>query len=172
MTDKVQDFDGLAESPSARSHEGYRLSFELEPRRIRARFQGETVADSSDVLVMRETRLTPVFYFPREHVRMDLLAKSARHTHCPFKGNASYWTIKVGRKSAKNAAWSYEKPYDESSNVKGYIAFDWQAIDSWTADDMDIVEQPRDDTETKENPLVSWLVQDAWMSKLSRDLEA
>ena len=166
----MQDVDTLAESPPARAHEGYRLSLESAQRRIRAEFKGETVADSSNVLVMHETRLAPVFYFPREDVRMDLLVKSDRHTHCPFKGNASYWTILVGENSAKNAAWSYETPYDESSSVGGHIAFDWQAIDKWYADDAEIVEQPRDKADAKENPFVSWLVHDAWMSKSSRDL--
>ncbi len=166
----MQDVDTLAESPTARAHEGYRLSLEADPRRIRAEFQGETVADSSNVLVMHETRLAPVFYFPRADVRMDLLVKSDRHTHCPFKGNASYWTIRVGEKSAKEAAWSYETAYDESSRVEGYVAFDWQAIDRWTADDKDIVEQPRDEAAAKENPLMNWLVSEAWMSKSSREL--
>ncbi len=86
----MQDVDTLAESPPAQAHEGYRISLESDPRRIRAEFQGETVADSANVLVMHETRLAPVFYFPREDVRMELLVKSDHHTHCPFKGNASY----------------------------------------------------------------------------------
>ena len=162
--------DTLTERLPTRAHEAYRLSLESDPRRIRAEFQGEIVAESSDVLVMHETRLEPVFYFPREDVRMDFLVKSDRHTHCPFKGNASYWTIRVGEKSAKDAAWSYETPYDDSSSVQGYVAFDWQAIDKWSADDTDIAEQPRDKVDAKENPLVKWLVHDAWMSKSSRDL--
>ncbi len=166
----MPDLDTLTGSPPARAHEGYRLSLEPDPRRIRAEFQGETVTDSSTALVMHETRLAPVFYFPREDVRMDLLVKSDHHTHCPFKGNASYWTIRVGEISAKDAAWSYETPYDETSGVKEYIAFDWTAIDKWSADNTDIVEQPRDKADAKENPLVNWLVRDAWMSKSSRDL--
>lgn len=168
----MQDVDTLAESPPAPAHEGYRLHLESDPRRIRAEFQGETVADSANVLVMHETRLAPVFYFPRQDVAMDMLVKSDRHTHCPFKGNASYWTIRSGRESAKDAAWSYETPYDESSRVKGYIAFYWQAIDKWYADDAEIADQPRDKSDAKENPLVNWLLHDAWMSKSSRDLVA
>jgi class 3 adenylate cyclase/uncharacterized protein (DUF427 family) len=167
---RMQDVEMLAESPPARAHEGYRLSLEPEPRRIRAEFQGETVADSGNVLVMHETRLAPVFYFPRDDVRMDLLVKSDRNTHCPFKGNASYWAIRVGGHSVADAAWSYETPYDESSSVEKYIAFDWRAIDTWYADDTVVVEQPRDKTVAKDNPLVNWLVRDAWMSKSSRDL--
>jgi class 3 adenylate cyclase/uncharacterized protein (DUF427 family) len=135
-------------------------------------FQGETVADSSSVLVMHETRLAPVYYFPRDDVRMELLVKTDHRTHCPFKGNASYWTIRIGDKSAKNVAWSYETPYDESSGVEGYIAFDWRAIENWYADDNLIAEPPSDTADTKANPLVNWLVRDAWMSKSSRDLVA
>ena len=166
----MQDVDTLAESPPARTHEGYRLSIESDPRRIRAEFQGETLADSSNVMVMHETRLAPVFYFPREDVSMDLLVKSDSHTHCPFKGNASYWTIQVGEKSAKDAAWSYETPYDESSSVKEYVAFYWQTIEKWYADDTQILEQPSDKGNAKQNPLVNWLVYDSSMSKSSRDL--
>ena len=166
----MQDVKTLAESSPARSHEGYRISLEPDSRRLRAAFHGEIVADSRDVLVMHETRLAPVFYFPRDDVRMDLLAKSDHHTHCPFKGNASYWTVRVGEKSATEAAWSYETAYDESSRVEGYIAFDWQAMDGWYADEVAIIEQPRDKADAKENPLVTWLVHDAWMSKSSRDL--
>ncbi len=166
----MQDVDTLAENPPALAYEGYRLSIESEPRRIRAEFQGETLADSSNVMVMHETRLAPVFYFPREDVSMDLLVKSDRHTHCPFKGNASYWTIQASEKSAKDAAWSYETPYDESSSVKEYVAFYWQAIEKWYADDTQILEQPSNKGDAKQNPLVNWLVYDASMSKSSRDL--
>ena len=166
----MQDADTLAESPPARAHEGYRLSLESEPRRIRAEFQGETIADSRDVLVMHETRLAPVFYFPRADVSMEFLVARDRSTHCPFKGNASYWTIRVGHKLAEDAAWSYETPYDESSSVEKYVAFDWQAIDTWFADDTVIVELPRDEAVAKDNPLVNWLVREAWMSTSSRDL--
>lgn len=168
----MQTADTLSDNPISRTHEGYRLSLECDRRRITAEFQGETIADSRNVMVMHETRLAPVFYFPREDVRMDLLIRSARRTHCPFKGNASYWTIRADGGSAKDAAWSYDNPYDESSSVKGYIAFYWQSIDRWQADSEDIVEPLRDRADLKENRLVNWLVQDAWMSKSSRDLVA
>lgn len=153
-----------------RAHEGYRLSFEADPRRIRADVQGQTMANSRDVLVMHETRLAPVFYFPREDVRMDLLVKSDLHTHCPFKGNASYWAIKVGETLIKDAVWSYETPYDESSSVREYMAFNWSAVDGWYADDIKITEQPRNTAKAKPNPLVNWLVHDAWKATSSRNL--
>ena len=166
----MQGVKTLADSPTAPAHDGYRISLEPEPHRIQAAFQGEIVADSRAVLVIHETRLAPVFYFPRYDVRVDLMVKSDRRTHCPFKDNASCWTVRIGDRPANDAAWSYETAYDESSRVEGYIAFDWQAMDGWVADGTTIAEQPRDKADAKENSLVSWLVHDACMSKLSRDL--
>ncbi|MCZ6861772.1 MAG: DUF427 domain-containing protein [Alphaproteobacteria bacterium] len=128
-------------------------------------FQGQTIADSSHVLVMQETRLPPIFYFPRGDVSMELLAKTDHSTHCPFKGDASYWTLNVGEASAENAAWSYEDPYDEALDVKDYVAFNWNDIDAWMVDDRQIVDQPRNDAPAKANPFVDWLVQRAWQAK-------
>ena len=145
---------------------------EESAKRVRAVFAGETVADSTGVLIMHETRLRPAFYFPREDVRMDLLVRTDRHTHCPFKGNASYYSLVVGEAIAENAAWSYEEPFDESSMVEGYVAFDWDAVDSWFIDDDEIIEQPRDKTPEKTNPFVGWLIGDAWRAQSAPDLVA
>ncbi len=158
------------ENLPTRAHDGYRLSFEADRRRIRADIRGQTIADSHDVLVMHETRLAPVFYFPRKDVRMDLLVKSDLRTHCPFKGDASYWSIKVGETTISDAVWSYETPYDESSSVREYLAFNWGAVDGWYADDVEIIEQPRNTAKEKPNPLVKWLVKEAWNAASSRDL--
>ena len=162
-------------SPSAgssdeKAHIGYRMVIEPCPQRMRAEFNGETIVDSTRAMVMRETRLPPAFYFPREDVRMDLLSRTDRHTNCPFKGNASYWDIKVGQKSAKNAAWSYEDAYDEVAIVKDYVAFYWHEMDRWLADDVEVNEQPRADQTSKTNPLVDWLVHDAWKAKSTVEL--
>ena len=94
-----------AGAPTFGPHTGYRLTLEQCSRRIRADFGGETIAESDRVLVMHETRLPPVYYFPRDDVRMDLMKKTGHRTHCPFKGNASYWTLEAGGKTAKNAVW-------------------------------------------------------------------
>ncbi len=144
---------------------GYRVVLKPAGNRIRAIFQGQILADSSNVLVMRETRLPPIFYFPREDVSMALLAKTEHRTHCPFKGDASYWTLDGGDTSAENAAWSYEDPYDEALDVKEYLAFNWGDIDAWMVDDQQIIEQPLDHTPARTNPFVDWLVQRAWQAK-------
>lgn len=158
--------------PEPAAHTGYRVATEPSPARIKAEFNGQVVADSADVLVVRETRLPWIYYFPREDVRMDLMARTGNRTNCPFKGNASYWSLVVGERTAENAVWSYEDAYDEASSVKGYIAFDWNIIDAWYADDDPITEQPRDPEPGKDNPLVPWLIQDAWQATSSPGLVA
>jgi adenylate cyclase len=154
----------------AKTHTGYRLIIEPSDRRIHAVFNGETVADSRRALVMHETRLPLFYYFPRDDVRMDLLERTDHRTYCPFKGNASYWTLNVGEKTAKNVAWSYETPFDEAEMVEGYLAFYWDQIDSWFADDTEITMPPMDIEPAADNPLVPWLVHEAWKAGSSKEL--
>ncbi len=160
----------VANESREKTHVGYRMTIEPEAKRIRAVLDGVTVADSASVMVMKETRLRPVFYFPRDDVRMDLLQSTDRRTYCPFKGNASYWSITAGDKTAENAAWSYEDAYDEAAMVEDYIAFYWGKMDLWIADDAEIKEQPAADTNAKTNPLVDWLVHDAWKATSTVEL--
>jgi uncharacterized protein (DUF427 family) len=96
------------------------LYFEECPKRVRAIFNGETVADSRRVKLLHETGHLPVYYFPEEDLRQDLLKPSDHTTHCPFKGDASYYSLKDG---PENAAWSYEQPYDEMVAIKDLLAF-------------------------------------------------
>ena len=90
------------------------LYFEDSPRRVRVMFNGETIADSKRVKLLHETGHLPVYYFPKEDVRMDLLEESDHTTHCSFKGDASYWSVKVGDRVAENAVWSYPEPLEDA----------------------------------------------------------
>ena len=155
---------------AATSHTGYRLIIEPSARRIHVTLNGEIVADSRRALVMHETRLPIVYYFPRDDVRMDLLERTDHLTYCPFKGNASYWTVKVGDKTSENTAWSYEAPFDEAEMVKDYIAFFWDQMDAWYADDAAVTLPPWDPEPATDNPFVPWLVHKAWQAKTPNDL--
>lgn len=104
-------------------HPGYRVDLEPCPERIRVRFHGETIADSTRTLTVRETKHEPVVYFPREDVRMDLLQRTDHGTFCPFKGEASYWTLRVGDHAEENVVWSYEHPFEEVAGLKDYLSF-------------------------------------------------
>jgi uncharacterized protein (DUF427 family) len=122
----------------------YRITFERSPRRVRVKFNGAIIADSTDAHLLFETRHLPVYYFPPAHVRMDLLTATTHHTHCPYKGDASYWTVKVGDKAAENAVWSYREPFAEVAAIKDFVAFYWNLMEGWYEEDDEIFVHPRD----------------------------
>ena len=101
----------------------HRVSTEVVDRHVRIVFNGVTVADSKRPIVLTEQPLTPVYYFPRDDVRMDLMGRTSHKTHCPFKGDAAYWSLTVGDRSVENAVWSYEDPIEECGAIKGCLAF-------------------------------------------------
>ena len=111
-------------------HPDYRVDFEQTAKRVRVRLGGQTVADSTDARIMLETRHTPVYYLPRADVRMDLAERTDHESFCPFKGEASYWTLVVGDQSAENAMWSYEQPFAEVAGIRDYMAFYGDRVDA------------------------------------------
>ena len=134
----------LQPAPGFASHPGYRVDIEPCPKRVRVAFKGETIADSTGVLLIRETAHTPVYYFPPEDVRLDLMARSDHGSHCPFKGDASYRTVEVGGRRAENAVWSYEAPFAECAEIKGYLGFYWDRMDHWYEEDDEVFVHARD----------------------------
>jgi uncharacterized protein (DUF427 family) len=114
------------------------------PRRVRAVIGGVAVADSRRVLLLLEKGHRPVYYFPAEDVRTDLMEPTHKHTHCPYKGEASYWTVKAGDREVANAVWGYLEPLPERTNIKGYMAFYWDRVDSWWEEDDEVFVHPRD----------------------------
>ena len=107
----------------------YRVDLDPSSARVRVTFDGETVADSERTLVVRETKHEPVVYFPREDVRFDLLESTSHTTFCPFKGEASYWTLRVGDRVEENVVWSYGDPFDEVAGIKDYVSFYADRVD-------------------------------------------
>jgi uncharacterized protein (DUF427 family) len=122
----------------------YRITFEPSPRRVRVKFNGEWIADSTDAHLLFETRHLPVYYFPRRDVRMDLMHATDHHTVCPYKGEASYWTIAVGDKVSENAVWGYPEPFEEIAAIRDFVAFYWDRVDHWYEEDEEIFVHPRD----------------------------
>jgi uncharacterized protein (DUF427 family) len=87
---------------------------------VRVTLKGELIAESRDALAMKEGSYPTVYYFPRKDVKMDRLVRTSHKTHCPFKGDASYYSLKDG---PENAVWSYEAPYDEMLAIRERLAF-------------------------------------------------
>src|SRR5260370_36803797 len=99
----------------------YKVTLERSPRRVRVKFNGETIADSTAAHLLFETRHLPVYYFPRGDVRMDQLVATEHHTFCPYKGKAAYSTIRVGHKRPENAARGYPDPDHEVPTLNEFV---------------------------------------------------
>lgn len=135
---KERPQSGYAKNP------GHKLRFEPSPRRVRCTFNGEAIADSTSMRLLYEPKHLPVYYFPREDVNVALLKRTKHSTHCPWKGDASYWTIDVAGKVLENSAWTYEDPYPEIAEIKDFVSFYWGRMDHWYEEDEEIFVHPRD----------------------------
>jgi uncharacterized protein (DUF427 family) len=123
---------------------GHWVHVSESPRHVRVIFNGETIADSKHAKLVREAEVLPVYYFPREDVRSELLSPSERRTNCPYKGEASYWSIAQGGKQKDNASWSYQDPLPAADAIRNHFAFEWNKMDHWLEEDEEIFVHPRD----------------------------
>ncbi len=99
------------------------VEFSPNPEPVVVEFGGERIAQSTRSVFLAEADYPPVLYLPIEDVRQDLISATDHHTFCPFKGEASYWTIQTGNASAENAIWGYPDPFEEVGWLKGLVAF-------------------------------------------------
>jgi len=133
-----------APAPRRERDPSHKVETGPSPRWVRVEFNGQIIADSKHTLLLRETGHRPVYYFPRQDVRLDLMQPTDHTSHCPYKGDASYWTIRIGDRVAENAVWSYEHPFDEHADIAGYIAFYFDRMDKWYEEAEQIFKHPRD----------------------------
>ena len=106
------------------------IRIEPNPNRVIVRLGGAIIADTTRALVMRAPDTPDVQYIPREDVDMTSLVRTSHHTHCPYKGDASYWSIRSGSRTVDNAVWSYEAPFDAMATIKAHLAFYADRVDS------------------------------------------
>ena len=123
---------------------GWAVYLEPTPKRIRVVVDGEVIADSRRAMLLQESGLQPIYYFPPDDVRTDLFERSDKHTHCPKKGDASYYTLRVGERVVKDAAWYYPEPLDGAPPIKDLIAFYWDRVDQWLEEDEEVHGHARD----------------------------
>ena len=121
-------------APGFKKYPGHSVAAAPSRSRVKVTYRGELIADSRRAVELREGEsptksvVAPiVYYIPREDVKMERLARTEHHTHCPFKGDASYYSLKGG---PENAVWTYESPYDEMAAIKGHLAFYPDKVDS------------------------------------------
>jgi uncharacterized protein (DUF427 family) len=113
----------MSKSPGHQKWPTHKVAEKRLGGRVRVEVGGVVVADSSEVVRVDEDKHPARYYFPRAHVRMDALERSATTTECPFKGTAHYFHLKAGDKVLADAVWSYETPYEEHAELKGKLAF-------------------------------------------------
>jgi uncharacterized protein (DUF427 family) len=99
------------------------ISIEANPSRILVTVGGKVVADTSNALTLREASYPAVQYIPRQDVDMAALTRSEHTTFCPYKGEASYYSIPAGGDRSINAVWTYETPFEAMKQIKEYVAF-------------------------------------------------
>ena len=116
--------------------------FEPVQRRVRVMFGGVTIADSKKVMLLLENRRLAIYYFPASDVRLDLFVPTNFKSPHPGKGEATFYSTKVGDRIAEKAAWRYLQP--ERPEFKDYVAFYWDKMDAWFEEDDEVFVHPRD----------------------------
>jgi uncharacterized protein (DUF427 family) len=106
------------------------ITITAAPRQVRVTFAGRVVADTKRALSLAEASYAPVMYIPREDVDLTTLERTSHKTHCPYKGDASYYSIHADGRTAQNAVWSYEQPLEAVAAIGGYMAFYPNRVDS------------------------------------------
>ena len=99
------------------------ITITANPKRIRVSADGVVIADTAHALTLKEATYPAVQYVPREDAKMALLARTDRVTHCPYKGDANYFSIMADGKTIENSIWSYETPFPAMVEISGHLAF-------------------------------------------------
>ena len=122
----------------------HRMFFADYPRRLRALVGDRVVLDTGGAKLLYETGIMPVPYVPLDDFDQALLERTAHTTHCPFKGDAAYWTLRAGDEVLENAVWAYEDPMPEASWLQGYGALYWNKASAWFLEEEPVLGHLKD----------------------------
>lgn len=120
----------MSEKPIRTPGPDHPITVERNPARVIVKLGDGTVADTRDALTLREASYPPVQYIPRGDVDMSLLARTDHVSYCPYKGDASYYSVTHGGERSKNAVWTYENPHEAVREIKDHLAFYPDRVDS------------------------------------------
>jgi uncharacterized protein (DUF427 family) len=113
----------MSEKPVKIPGPEHSISITLNPNRVVVTLRGQVIADTTDALILREASYPAVQYVPRKDVDMAALVRTDHGSYCPYKGEASYFSIPAGGERSANAIWSYEAPYDAVAEIKDHLSF-------------------------------------------------
>ena len=121
-----------------------RSEFEPSPKRVRVYFDSQIVADSKNMMLLREPDHLPLYFFPETDVHTDFLKSSDHTSQSELKGKGKYWHVQVSDKVADNAAFTFSNPTGNGPNLEGFIAFAWNKMDAWFEEDEEVFYYARD----------------------------
>ena len=99
------------------------IAITANPKRVRVSAGGVVIAETTRALTLKEASYPAVQYIPRSDANLTLLARTGRVTHCPYKGDANYYSVKSDGKAIENAIWTYETPFPAMAEICGHLAF-------------------------------------------------
>jgi uncharacterized protein (DUF427 family) len=108
------------------------ITIEPNPARVVVSLAGRVIADTRSALTLREAGYQPVQYIPFSDVDVSLLEATDNVTYCPYKGDASYYSVPIGGMKSVNAVWTYEAPFAAVAEIKGHVAFYPERVDAIT----------------------------------------
>jgi uncharacterized protein (DUF427 family) len=117
---------------------GHTITTEKSGARVQVIVGGETLADTSDAVLLHETGLPVRYYLPKTDIRMDRLTKTDLQTTCPFKGDAEYWSARIGDRELTAVAWSYPEPLPGREDIAGLVCFFDERVDELTVDGVPV----------------------------------
>jgi uncharacterized protein (DUF427 family) len=120
----------MTDKPIMQPGPDHPISVEPNPARVVVSVAGKVLADSEHALTLREADYPPVQYIPLDDVDRSLLLETDHASYCPFKGDASYYSVPLGGERSVNAVWVYHEPYDAVAAIKDHVAFYPDRIDS------------------------------------------
>ena len=106
------------------------ITIEPNSHRVIVKVAGKVIADSTRALSLREAKYPPVQYIPLADVDMSLLQRTEHSSYCPYKGDATYYSIPAGGERAVNAVWTYESAFESVAQIKGHVAFYPDRVDT------------------------------------------
>ena len=99
------------------------IEIEANPHRVVVTVGGKVIADTREALTLREAAYPAVQYIPRRDVDMAAMTRTQHTSYCPYKGEASYYSIPAGGDRSLDAVWTYETPFEAMAKIKDYVAF-------------------------------------------------
>jgi uncharacterized protein (DUF427 family) len=123
--ERAADHDGLTKKELTMKLPGpdHPITITANPKRVRVSAGGVVIADTTHALTLKEASYPAVQYVPRGDANLALLARTDRVTHCPYKGDANYFSIKADGRAIENAIWTYETPFPAMAEIAGHLAF-------------------------------------------------